>query len=93
MDIQSAIRAVTEHRDLTAEEMTDVMRIIMGGNATPAQVGGFLIGLRMKGETVEEIAAAVKAGAKLKGVVVEKPLGRNMKEANRLVELAREAKL
>jgi predicted dehydrogenase len=44
-------------------------------------------------EVMEEIVAAVKAGAKLKGVVVEKPLGRNMKEAHRLVELARAAKL
>ncbi|UCD68949.1 MAG: Gfo/Idh/MocA family oxidoreductase [Betaproteobacteria bacterium] len=44
-------------------------------------------------EVMEEIVAAVKAGTKLKGVVVEKPLGRNMKEAHRLVELAREAKL
>jgi anthranilate phosphoribosyltransferase len=58
MDIQSAIRAVTEHRNLTGEEMTSVMRTIMGGEATQAQIGGFLIGLRMKGETVEEIAAA-----------------------------------
>jgi len=58
MDIQSAIRAVTEHRDLSGEEMTSVMRTIMGGEATPSQIGGFLIGLRMKGETVEEIAAA-----------------------------------
>ena len=44
-------------------------------------------------EVMEQIAAAVKAGAKLKGVIVEKPLGRNMKEAHRLVALAREAKL
>ena len=44
-------------------------------------------------EVMEQIAAAVKAGAKLKGVIVEKPLGRNMKEAHRLVELARQAKL
>jgi len=58
MDIQSAIRAVTEHRDLSGEEMTSVMHIIMGGEATASQIGGFLIGLRMKGETVEEIAAA-----------------------------------
>ena len=58
MDIQSAIRAVTEHRDLSGEEMTAVMRTIMGGEATQSQIGGFLIGLRMKGETVEEIAAA-----------------------------------
>ena len=58
MDIQSAIRAVTEHRNLSGEEMTAVMHTIMGGEATQAQIGGFLIGLRMKGETVEEIAAA-----------------------------------
>lgn len=58
MDIQSAIRTVTEHRDLTDAEMTEVMGTIMGGEATPAQIGGFLIGLRMKGETVGEIAAA-----------------------------------
>jgi anthranilate phosphoribosyltransferase len=58
MDIQSAIRAVTEHRDLCGEEMTSVMRTIMSGEATQSQIGGFLIGLRMKGETVEEIAAA-----------------------------------
>ncbi len=58
MDIQQAIRATTEGRDLGVEEMTSVMRGIMTGEATPAQIGGFLIGLRMKGETVDEIAAA-----------------------------------
>ena len=44
-------------------------------------------------EVMEEIAATVRAGASLKGVIVEKPLGRNMNEARRLVELAREARL
>ena len=44
-------------------------------------------------EVMEEIAAAVKAGARLKGVIVDKPLARNMKEARRMVDLAREAKL
>ncbi len=58
MDMQSAIKAVTEHKNLSSDEMTSVMRLIMAGEATPAQVGGFLIGLRMKGETVEEVAAA-----------------------------------
>jgi len=58
MDMISAIRAVTERRDLSADEMTTVMRSIMTGEATPAQIGGFLIGLRMKGETIDEIAAA-----------------------------------
>ena len=56
--MQQAIKAVTEKRDLTAEEMNAAMRLIMTGEATPAQVGGFLIGLRMKGETIDEIAAA-----------------------------------
>ena len=60
MDMQAAIRAVTERRNLSAEEMRAVMRLIMTGAATSAQIGGFLIGLRMKGETVEEIAAAAE---------------------------------
>ena len=58
MDIQSALRAVIEHRDLDGAQMTGVMHAIMTGECTAAQVGGFLVGLRMKGETVEEIAAA-----------------------------------
>lgn len=58
MDMPTAIKAVTENRDLSGEEMTQVMRQIMTGEATPAQIGGFLVGLRMKGETVDEIAAA-----------------------------------
>jgi len=60
MNLQQAIRAVTEKRDLTEDEMTQVMRLIMTGEATQAQIGGFLIGLRMKGETVDEITAAAK---------------------------------
>ncbi len=58
MDMPSAIRAVIERHNLSGDEMREVMRLIMTGQATPAQVGGFLVGLRMKGETVEEIAAA-----------------------------------
>ncbi len=58
MDMQQAIKAVSEQRDLSTEEMTSVMKTIMTGEATQAQIGGFLIGLRMKGETVNEIAAA-----------------------------------
>ncbi len=60
MEMQAAIRAVTEQRDLDAADMEAVMRLIMTGQATPAQIGGFLIGLRMKGETVDEIAAAAR---------------------------------
>ena len=60
MDMQAAIRAVTERHNLSADAMRAVIRLIMTGAATPAQIGGFLIGLRMKGETVEEIAAAAE---------------------------------
>ena len=58
ISMQQAIKAVTEQRDLTAEEMNATMRLIMTGEATPAQVGGFLVGLRMKGESIDEITAA-----------------------------------
>ncbi len=56
--MQSAIKAVTENNDLSCDEMTQVMQLIMSGQASDSQIGGFLIGLRMKGETVDEIVAA-----------------------------------
>jgi len=58
MDMQSAIKAVTEKQNLSREQMTQVMNLIMTGQATDSQIGGFLIGLRMKGETVDEVVAA-----------------------------------
>jgi len=58
MDITKGIAAVIDRRDLAGDEMEQVMRAIMTGQATPAQIGGFLVGLRMKGESVDEIAAA-----------------------------------
>ena len=60
MDMQTAIRTVIEGKDLSSEDMTTVMKTIMTGEATPAQIGGFLVGLRMKGETIDEIAAAAR---------------------------------
>ena len=60
MDMQSAIKTVIAGNDLSADEMNNVMKIIMTSEATPAQIGGFLVGLRMKGETVDEIASAAK---------------------------------
>ena len=60
MDMQAAIRSVTERRDLSEADMVEVMRLIMTGQATAAQIGGFLVGLRMKGETVDEITAAAR---------------------------------
>jgi len=58
MDMPAAIKAVTENKNLSRDEMTEVMDLIMTGQATPSQIGGFLIGLRMKGETVDEVSAA-----------------------------------
>ncbi len=58
MDMKQAIARVIEQQDLRPEEMTEVMHTIMTGGATAAQIGGFLVGLRLKGETVDEIAAA-----------------------------------
>lgn len=60
MEIQQAIQAVISHQDLSRDEMTAVMHQIMTGEATPAQIGGFLVGLRMKGETIDEITAAAQ---------------------------------
>ena len=60
MDIKTAIAKVAERQDLSTEAMKDVMRVIMQGEATDAQIGGFLVGLRMKGETIDEITGAVE---------------------------------
>ncbi|MBI4307821.1 MAG: anthranilate phosphoribosyltransferase [Chloroflexi bacterium] len=54
--IKEAIAALVEGRDLTLDQAAQVMQEIMGGEATPAQTSAFLVALRMKGETVEEIA-------------------------------------
>ena len=60
MDMQQAIAAVIDKKHLPKGDMKRVMRTIMTGGATAAQIGGFLVGLRMKGETVEEITAAAE---------------------------------
>ncbi|MDF1589839.1 MAG: anthranilate phosphoribosyltransferase [Gammaproteobacteria bacterium] len=60
MDLQTAIKTVIDRHDLSSQDMVTVMQQIMTGQATPAQIGGFLVGLQMKGETVSEIAAAAK---------------------------------
>ncbi|MGI8739182.1 MAG: anthranilate phosphoribosyltransferase [Gammaproteobacteria bacterium] len=65
MDIRQAIGRIVDRIDLDGEEMELVMRQIMTGGATPIQIGGFLAGLRTKGETVAEIAAAAKVMRKL----------------------------
>ncbi len=59
MDIKAALNKIATRQDLTGEEMRSVMTTIMNGEATPSQIGAFLMGMRVKGETVGEIAAAV----------------------------------
>lgn len=59
--IQQAIARILEGRDLTREEACEVMNTIMAGEATPAQIGGFLVGLRFKGETIAEITGCAEA--------------------------------
>ena len=65
MDIQTAINNVINHIDLNREDMHSVMQTIMQGNATSAQIGGLLVALRIKGETVDEITAAAEVMRKL----------------------------
>lgn len=52
---------LTSHRDLTGEVARAAMAEILAGNATPAQIAGFMIALRMKGETVAELGGLVDA--------------------------------
>ncbi|MGZ5001224.1 MAG: anthranilate phosphoribosyltransferase [Methylomonas sp.] len=59
MQIQNTLQKLLDKQDLSTEEMRDVMRAMMAGELTDAQIAGFLIALRCKGETIEEIAAAV----------------------------------
>lgn len=59
--IKEAIAQLVERRSLGTEDAEEVMREIMRGEATPSQISAFLIGLRMKGETVQEIAGCARA--------------------------------
>lgn len=55
--MKEAIKKAIEGIDLTREEARSAMETIMNGEATDAQIGGFLVAMRLKGETVEEIAS------------------------------------
>ncbi len=59
--IQQALQQLLDKRDLTRNEAREVMDGVMRGEATPAQIGGFLIALRLKGETADEIAGCAEA--------------------------------
>ncbi|MDW8470047.1 MAG: anthranilate phosphoribosyltransferase [Burkholderiales bacterium] len=58
--IAEAIQRTVEHREVFHDEMLQIMRQIMRGELTPAQIAGFIIGLRVKKETIGEIAAAAQ---------------------------------
>ena len=58
MNIQQAISCVIKREDISYDDMLQVMRTIMSGDASPAQIAGLLVGLSMKGETLDEVTAA-----------------------------------
>ena len=59
--VAEAIQRTVEHREVFHDEMLHIMRQIMRGELSPAQIAGFIMGLRVKKETIGEIAAATKA--------------------------------
>ena len=61
MNVQQALAQLLDGHDLSRDEARAVMNEIMGGEATPAQIGGFLVALRLKGETADEIAGCAEA--------------------------------
>ncbi|EEY77431.1 anthranilate phosphoribosyltransferase [Acinetobacter calcoaceticus RUH2202] len=60
MNIQQALNHITKNIHLTQPQMEDIMRSIMQGEATEAQIGALMMGLRMKGESIDEITAAAR---------------------------------
>ncbi|HZC80207.1 MAG TPA: anthranilate phosphoribosyltransferase [Nitrospiraceae bacterium] len=73
--IKDAITKLADHASLTEQEAESVMLEIMDGAATPVQIAAYLMGLRLKGETVEEIVGSVRAmRAKALRIVVADPL-------------------
>ena len=61
MTVQEALAELLDGHDLSREQARDVMDEVMQGEATPAQIGGFLVALRLKGETADEIAGCAEA--------------------------------
>lgn len=60
MDMRAALARLAEGKSLTQGETRDVFQLVMSGQATPAQIGGMLMALRVRGETAEEIAGAAE---------------------------------
>jgi anthranilate phosphoribosyltransferase len=73
--LKTTLKILTEGGDLASEQMRAAMEQVMTGEATPAQIAGFLIALRMKGETIDEIAAAAQVMRQLASRVETAPDG------------------
>jgi len=69
MDMKQALNAVVAKQDLSEQQMCAVMELIMTGQATDAQIGGFLVALRLKGETIDEITGAARVMRQLSSKV------------------------
>jgi anthranilate phosphoribosyltransferase len=61
MSLLPYLHRVADHRNLSSTEALEAMQIILSGRATPAQIAGFLVALRMKGETVDELVGFARA--------------------------------
>jgi len=61
VNVQEALARLLEGRNLSRAEARSVMNEVMSGEATPAQIGGLLVALRVKGETANEIAGCAEA--------------------------------
>jgi anthranilate phosphoribosyltransferase len=66
---KDALQSLIDRKDFTHEQMLAVMRQVMSGELTPVQIASLLVGLRMKGETVDEIAAAAEVMRELSSKV------------------------
>jgi anthranilate phosphoribosyltransferase len=60
MDVRAALARLAERKNLSQDEAREVFAQVMSGEASPAQIGGLLMGFRVKGETAEEIAGAAQ---------------------------------
>src|SRR6266581_408159 len=58
--LRHALTALANHQSLSEEQTAEVFGVVMSGEATPAQIGGLLLGLRAKGETADELAGATR---------------------------------
>ena len=70
MDMKDALNRLSTNLDLSRDEMKQVMRIVMNGEATDAQIGALLMGLRLKSETIDEITGATEVMRELVTPVV-----------------------